>query len=44
MLFGHEFEVEANDFSLQITNSAMMIVETDRSLNPTSRRIGNNDS
>jgi hypothetical protein len=32
------------DFSLQIASSAMMIVETDRSLNPTSRRIGNNDS
>jgi hypothetical protein len=31
MLFGHEFEVEANDFSLQIASSAMMIVETDRS-------------
>ena len=31
MLFGHEFEVEANDFSLQIASSAMMMVETDRS-------------
>ena len=31
MLFGHEFEVESDDFSLQIASSAMMIVETDRS-------------
>ena len=31
MLFGHEFEVEANEFSLQIASSAMMMVETDRS-------------
>jgi hypothetical protein len=31
MLFGHQFEVEANDFSLQIASSAMMMVETDRS-------------
>ena len=31
MLFGHEFEVAANEFSLQIASSAMMMVETDRS-------------
>jgi hypothetical protein len=31
MLFGHEFELEANDLSLQIASSAMMMVETDRS-------------
>jgi hypothetical protein len=31
MLFGRQFEVQANDFSLQITSSVMMMVETDRS-------------
>jgi hypothetical protein len=31
MLFGHEFEVEANDLSLHIASSAMMMVETGRS-------------
>jgi hypothetical protein len=31
LLFGHEFEVAANEFSLQIASSAMMMVETDRS-------------
>ena len=31
MLFGREFEVEANDFSLQIANLAMMMLEPDGS-------------
>ena len=31
MLFGREFEVEANDFSLQIAASAMMMLEPDGS-------------
>jgi hypothetical protein len=31
MLFGREFEVEANDFSLQIAGLAMMTVEPDGS-------------
>jgi hypothetical protein len=31
MLFGREFEVEANDFSLQIADLAMMMLEPDRS-------------
>jgi hypothetical protein len=29
MLFGREFEVEANDFSLQIGGLAMMMAEPD---------------
>jgi hypothetical protein len=29
MLFGREFEVEANDFSLQIAGLAMMMAEPD---------------
>jgi hypothetical protein len=31
MLFGREFEVEANDFSLQIADLAMMMLEPDGS-------------
>ena len=31
MLLGREFEVEANDFSLQIAASAMMMLEPDGS-------------
>ena len=31
MLFGREFEVEANDFSLQIADLAMMIFDPDES-------------
>ena len=31
ILFGREFEVEANDFSLQIADLAMMMVEPDGS-------------